>query len=105
MVFTWGGTATDATVTGLPASGISFVKNTTAKTITVSGTPTADLDFTVTTVGSAGTPVSGTGSISITPTGTNPQGNEIHNFTTSNLTSSFYTFTLQYQFYGRPCNL
>ncbi|WP_336688766.1 MULTISPECIES: pectate lyase family protein [unclassified Chryseobacterium] len=93
MVFTWGGTATDATVTGLPASGISFVKNTTAKTITVSGTPTADLDFTVTTVGSAGTPVSGTGSISITPTGTNPQGNEIHNFTTSNLTSSFYTFT------------
>ncbi|HAO09350.1 MAG TPA: pectate lyase [Chryseobacterium sp.] len=93
MVFTWGGTATDATVTGLPASGISFVKNTTAKTITVSGTPTADLDFTITTIGSSGTPVSGTGSISITPTGTNPQGNEIHNFTTSNLTSSFYTFT------------
>ncbi|GAA4166749.1 hypothetical protein GCM10022217_41050 [Chryseobacterium ginsenosidimutans] len=93
MVFTWGGTATDATVTGLPASGISFVKNTTAKTITVSGTPTADLDFTVTTVGSTGTPVSGMGSISVTATGTNPQGNEIHNFTTSNLTSSFYTFT------------
>lgn len=93
MVFTWGGTATDATVTGLPASGISFAKNTTAKTITVSGTPTADLDFTVTTVGSTGTPVSGTGSISVTATGTNPQGNEIHNFTTSNLTSSFYTFT------------
>ncbi|WP_336732800.1 pectate lyase family protein [Chryseobacterium sp. VD8] len=93
MVFTWGGTATDAAVTGLPASGISFVKNTAAKTITVSGTPTADLDFTGTTVGPAGTPVSGTGSISITTTGSNPQGNEIHNFTTSNLTSSFYTFT------------
>lgn len=93
MVFTWGGTSTDATVTGLPASGISFIKNTTAKTITVSGTPTADVDFTVTTVGSSGTPVSGTGSISVTTTGTNPQGNEIHNFTTSNLASSFYTFT------------
>lgn len=92
MVFTWGGTATDTTVTGLPASGISFIKNITAKTITVSGTPTADVDFTVTTVGSSGTPVSGTGSISVTATGTNPQGNEIHNFSTSNLTSSFYTF-------------
>ena len=38
MVFTWGGSATDATVSGLPASGINFVKNTTAKTITISGT-------------------------------------------------------------------
>lgn len=96
MVFTWGGTATDVTVTGLPASGISFVKNATAKTITISGTPTADLDFTITTSGTAGTAVSGTGSISVTPgsgPGTNPQGNEIHNFSVSNLTSSFYTFT------------
>ncbi|KQT31505.1 pectate lyase [Chryseobacterium sp. Leaf405] len=94
MVFTWAGTATDATVTGLPASGISFVKNTSAKTITISGIPTADLDFTITTSGSAGTAVSGTGSITVTPgTGTNPTGNEIHNFSVSNLTSSFYTFT------------
>ena len=31
IVFTWGGDATDATITGLPASGITFVKNTTAK--------------------------------------------------------------------------
>lgn len=93
MIFTWGGTATDATVTGLPTSGISFVKNATNKTITVSGIPTSDVDFTVTTIGSSGTPVSGTGSIAVTSTGTNPQGNEVHNFTTSNLSSSFYSFT------------
>ncbi|WP_326983864.1 T9SS type A sorting domain-containing protein [Chryseobacterium sp. MYb264] len=93
MIFTWGGTATDANVTGLPASGISFVKNSTNKTITVSGIPTADIDFTITTTGSSGNPVSATGSISVTPTGSNPQGNEVHNFTTSNLSSSFYSFT------------
>lgn len=89
MVFTWGGTATDATVSGLPASGISFVKDATAKTITVSGTPTADVTFTVTTSGTSGTPVSGTGSISVTNT---PSGDEIHNFTLQVLNSSFYTF-------------
>ncbi|WP_312392548.1 T9SS type A sorting domain-containing protein [Chryseobacterium sp.] len=93
MIFTWGGTATDANVTGLPASGISFVKNSANKTITVSGIPTADVDFTITTTGSSGNPVSGTGSITVTSTGTNPQGNEIHNFTASNLSSSFYSFT------------
>lgn len=90
MVFTWGGTATDASVTGLPASGIIFVKNTTAKTITVSGTPTADINFTVTTSGSSGTPVSGSGTISISGA---PAGNQIHNFTLSGLTSTFYAFT------------
>lgn len=93
MIFTWGGTATDANVTGLPASGVSFVKNSANKTITVSGIPTADVDFTITTTGSSGNPVSGTGSITVTSTGTNPQGNEIHNFTASNLSSSFYSFT------------
>ncbi len=93
MIFTWGGTATDANVTGLPASGISFVKNSANKTITVSGIPTSDVDFTITTTGSSGNPVSGTGSITVTSTGTNPQGNEIHNFTASNLSSSFYSFT------------
>lgn len=93
MVFTWGGTATDATVTGLPASGILFVKNATNKIITVSGIPTADVDFTISTMGTSGTSVSGTGSIAVTSTGTNPQGNEIHNFTASNLSSSFYSFT------------
>lgn len=90
MIFTWGGTATDASVTGLPASGITFVKDTTAKTITVSGTPTADVSFSVTTSGPTGTPVTGSGTISISEL---PAGNQIHNFTASGLTSSFYTFT------------
>ncbi|WP_299518759.1 pectate lyase, partial [uncultured Flavobacterium sp.] len=91
MVFTWGGTATDVTVAGLPSFGISFVKDMTAKTVTVSGTPTDDVDFTITTIGTSGTPVSGGGSISIGD-GT-VQGEEIHNFTESVLNSSFYTFT------------
>lgn len=92
MVFTWGGTATDATVTGLPASGISFVKNTTAKTITVSGTPTADISFSVTTSGTSGEPVSGSGSITISDEPQEPAGDQIHNFTESRLVSNFYTF-------------
>jgi pectate lyase len=65
IVFTWGGVATDATVTGLPASGISFVKDVTAQTITISGTPTATVPYSVTTVGSAGTPVTGSGTITV----------------------------------------
>lgn len=91
MVFTWGGTATDAAVIGIPAAGISFVKNIANKTITISGIPTADVDFTVTTTGASGTAVSGTGSITVTST-TTPQGDEIHNFTETGLSSSFYTF-------------
>lgn len=90
MVFTWGGTATDVTVTGLPAFGITFVKDMTAKTVTISGTPTASLTFTVTTSGTSGTPVSGSGTISTTFT---PSGDEIHNFTLQQLNSTFYTFT------------
>lgn len=89
MVFTWGGTATDVTVTGLPANGISYEKNMTAKTVTISGTPTENVSFTVTTSGPSGTPVSGSGNIYI---GTS-EGVEIHNFTVSGLSSSFYTFT------------
>lgn len=92
MVYTWGGTADDATVSGLPANGITFVKDITAKTITVSGTPTANVSFTVTTSGSAGTPVEGTGNISVDD---NPpsSGDLIHNFTATGLNSTFYTFT------------
>ncbi len=90
IVFTWGGTATDATVTGLPASGISFVKNTTAKTITITGTPTATVSYSIATIGT-GTIATGSGTITLT-TGT-PSGDEIHNFTTSGKTSSFYTIT------------
>ncbi|MBF4464632.1 T9SS type A sorting domain-containing protein [Flavobacterium sp. LC2016-12] len=90
IVFTWGGTATDATVTGLPASGISFVKNSTAKTITITGTPTATLSYSIATTGT-GTVATGSGTITVT-TGT-PSGDQIHNFTTSGKTSSFYTIT------------
>lgn len=92
MVYTWGGTADDATVSGLPANGITFVKDIAAKTITVSGTPTANVSFTVTTSGSAGTPVEGTGNISVDD---NPpsSGDLIHNFTATGLSSNFYTFT------------
>jgi len=91
IVYTWGGTATDVTVTGLPASGISFVKNATAKTITISGTPTATVSYSIATTGTSGSPATGSGTITVT-TGT-PAGNEIHNFTTSGKTSSFYTIT------------
>ncbi|MEZ0180942.1 T9SS type A sorting domain-containing protein [Flavobacterium oncorhynchi] len=90
IVFTWGGTATDAAVTGLPASGISFAKNTTAKTITISGTPTATLSYSITTVGTGNT-VTNSGTITVTTS--TPSGDEIHNFTASGKTSSFYTIT------------
>ena len=90
IVFTWGGDATDATVTGLPASGLSFVKDATAKTITISGTPTATVSYSILTSGIAGTPVTGSGTITVSPSNT---GNMIQNFTTSGKTSTFYTIT------------
>jgi len=90
IVFTWGGSATDATVTGLPASGISFVKNISAKTITITGTPTATVSYSIATVGT-GTAATGSGTITVTTN--NPGNNQIHNFTTSGKTSSFYTIT------------
>ncbi|RZJ89265.1 MAG: T9SS type A sorting domain-containing protein [Chryseobacterium sp.] len=91
IVFTWGGNATDATVTGLPASGISFVKNTSAKTITITGTPTATLSYSIATTGTSGSPATGAGTITVTTSGSS--GSEIHNFTTSGKTSSFYNIT------------
>lgn len=93
MVFTWGGSATDANVSGLPASGINFVKNATTKTITISGTPTADVSFTVITSGTSGTPVSGTGNITVSSEPITPAGDQIHNFTASGVSSSFYTIS------------
>lgn len=91
MIFTWGGDATDATVTGLPASGINYVKDATTKTITISGTPTANISFAVTTSGSTGTPVSLSGTITLT-TGTTPS-DVVHNFTLSGKTSTFFNIT------------
>src|SRR6218665_447589 len=90
MVFTWGGTATDVEVSGLPAFGIFLSKNLAAKTLTVSGTPIEDITFTVTTIGNSGTAVSGSGSITVSDI---PAGGQIHNFTASGLASSFYSFT------------
>lgn len=90
MIFIWGGDATDVTITGLPASGITFVKDVATKTVTVSGIPTHRVLFTITTVGTLGIPVSISGSVSIN--GATPD-DEIHNFTTSVLASNFYTFT------------
>ena len=92
MIYTWGGTATDVIVNDLPSFGIDFVKDMSNKTITVSGIPTDDVSFTITTIGSSGNSVSGTGSITVND-GSNPLGDEIHNFTVSALNSSFYTFT------------
>jgi len=92
IVFTWGGEATDASVTGLPASGIDYIKDAAAKTITISGTPTATVSYTVTTSGQSGTPVSISGTITVT-SGSSSSGAMIHNFTTDGKTSSFYSIT------------
>ena len=90
IVFTWGGDATDATVTGLPASGLDFVKDATAKTITISGTPTATLSYSIVTSGTAGTPVTASGIITVNAPNT---GNMIQDFTANGKTSTFYTIT------------
>lgn len=66
IVFTWGGDATDASVTGLP-NGIIATKNTTAKTLTLSGTPTETMDYTVATTGSIGSAASISGTITMLP--------------------------------------
>jgi len=91
IVFTWGGDATDATVTGLPASGISFIKDATAKTITITGTPTANISYSVTTTGTTGTAVTLSGTITVD--GGTTTGDRIHDFTASGKTSTFYTIT------------
>ncbi|WP_285270237.1 T9SS type A sorting domain-containing protein [Kaistella rhinocerotis] len=91
MVYTWGGTANDVVVEGLPASGLTYAKNITAKTVTVTGTPTADVTFTVTTSGSTGTPVSGTGIVTLGEA--SAESTFIHNFTTDGKVSSFYSIS------------
>ncbi|MCD9855424.1 T9SS type A sorting domain-containing protein [Epilithonimonas sp. JDS] len=95
IVLTWGGDATDVTVTGLPANGLTAAKDTTAKTVTISGTPTASTSYTVATVGTVGTSVSISGAITVGTTPPPATGGEIHNFTTANppKSSTFYTIT------------
>jgi pectate lyase len=90
IVFTWGGDATDATVTGLPASGLTFVKDATAKTITITGTPTATVSYSIATTGTAGTAATGSGTITVGGTTT---GDMVQNFTAAGKTSTFYTIT------------
>ncbi|MDR7369609.1 T9SS type A sorting domain-containing protein [Flavobacterium aquidurense] len=93
MIYTWGGDATDATVTGLPASGVSFVKDTTAKKITISGTPTANISFSIKTTGASGTPANATGSITLEGVVTPPPADLVHNFTEKGKDNSFYAIT------------
>lgn len=92
IVFTWGGDATDATVSGLPANGLTYAKDAGTKTVTITGTPTADVNYTVSTVGAISTPVSESGTITVLPVGSTT-GDEIHNFTLSGKVSSFYNIT------------
>ncbi len=92
IVFTWGGDATDVSVSGLPASGLSYVKDTAGKTITITGTPTETISYSVTTVGSIGTSISESGTITVIPPGSTT-GEEVHNFTVSEKVSSFYSIS------------
>jgi len=88
IVFTWGGDATDVAVSGLPASGISFVKDAAVRIVTISGTPTATVSYSLSTTGTAGTPATGSGTITV-----NAAVNMVQNFTISGKTSAFYTIT------------
>ena len=92
IVFTWGGDATDATVTGLPASGIDVVKDVAAKTITITGIPVATFTYVVTTTGTAGTPATASGTITVSANGGTAE-NVVHNFTTSGKTSTFFAIS------------
>lgn len=85
IVFNFGGDAINATATDLPA-GLTATVDTTAKTLTITGTPTETKTYTITTVGN-GTVITESGTITLT-TGT--LNDEIHNFTLSGTTSSFY---------------
>ncbi|WP_440796399.1 DUF7507 domain-containing protein [Pedobacter sp. 22226] len=67
--FTWGGSATDVTVTDLPA-GLTTSKS--GKVLTISGTPTVSGQYTVTTIGQTSPcgALSATGTITVNPAGT-----------------------------------
>jgi len=92
IVFTWGGDATDVSLTGV-TNGLTFTKDVTAKTVTITGTPTQTTAYTVITVGSTGTAVSISGTVTVGSTGNPGSDGLIHNFTTSGKISTFYTIT------------
>ncbi|SHG13194.1 Por secretion system C-terminal sorting domain-containing protein [Flavobacterium fluvii] len=75
ITYIWGGTATGASVSGLPA-GLTSVVNPTNKTLIISGTPTVDGTYTVATTGGTAGVTSKQGTITITsippPTVTTP---------------------------------
>jgi hypothetical protein len=66
IIFTWGGGATNVTVSALPAT-ITATPNLGAKTLTLTGTPLTEgvINYTVTTVGGSGVAVSQSGSITV----------------------------------------
>lgn len=90
IVFTWGGDATDANISDLTGSGLSSIKDSPNKTITISGTPTGNVSYSVSTSGTAGTPVIKSGTITV---GIVASGDQIHNFTESGMTSTFYSIS------------
>jgi len=93
IVFTWGGDATDVTLTGV-TNGLTFTKDATAKTVTITGTPTQTTSYTVTTVGTSGTSASISGTVTVgTPGNPGSTDGMIHNFTTSGKISTFYAIT------------
>lgn len=63
-IFHWGGAATDVIITGLPA-GITSTIDDTNKTLTLSGNPTESGNYTISTTGTSGTPVTVSGSITV----------------------------------------
>ncbi|WP_295093512.1 gliding motility-associated C-terminal domain-containing protein [uncultured Flavobacterium sp.] len=67
-VYTFGGSATNATVSNLPA-GLSAAVDTNAKTVTISGNPTAAGTYTITTVGHTAPCTEATiqGTVTLTP--------------------------------------
>ena len=91
IVLTWSGDATDADVSGL-SGGLTTTKDVVAKTITISGTPTGtgSATFTAITSGSLGTPVAVSGTITVNAV---VSGDQIHNFTLSDKTSTFFTIS------------
>ncbi|WP_312766109.1 T9SS type A sorting domain-containing protein [Epilithonimonas sp.] len=95
IIFTWGGDATDVTLTGI-TNGLSFTKDATAKTVTIIGNPTQTTAYTVTTVGTSGTAASINGTVTVgTPGNPGDTDGLIHNFTIANppKSSLFYTIT------------
>lgn len=66
IIYTWGGGATDASISSLPA-GLLSVKDADLKTITIYGNPIASGTYTVTSVGGSGVDIVVDGTITVLP--------------------------------------